>query len=246
MLIVGNWKMNGDLAANARLLDGLLEVGEPPCEMAVCAPHVYLSPCARRLEGSGIALGAQDVSQHAGGAYTGEVSARMLADIGCRYVIVGHSERRTGHGESHVQIAAKLRRAWDAGLTPILCIGETLAEHQAGRKRAVLREQLHGALPDILTDAMRPLVLAYEPVWAIGSGLAAAPDVVQEVHRFLRDELASLGAPRTPILYGGSMKPETAGALLALPDVDGGLIGGASLSARDFIAIAYAAKQSSV
>jgi triosephosphate isomerase len=241
MLIVGNWKMNGDLHANAVLLDGLLEVDSAPAEMVLCAPHVYLSPCAQRLAGGAIALGAQDVSQHERGAYTGEVSAAMLADIGCRYVIVGHSERKTGHQESDAMIEAKLRRAWDAGLTPILCVGETLTEYEAGRTRDVLRAQLRG----VLVGGVQQLVVAYEPVWAIGTGLAAAPALVQEVHQFLRCELSDLGAGRAPILYGGSMKPDTATALLALPDVDGGLIGGASLNANDFLAIANAVKRSS-
>jgi triosephosphate isomerase len=245
MLIVGNWKMNGDRASNVQLLRALLEAGETPCSLAICAPHVYLADCAAQLHGSAISLGAQDVSQHERGAYTGEVSAAMLADIGCRYVIVGHSERRVGHHESDALVAAKLRRAWEAGLTPILCTGETRDEYYEGRTQVVLRAQLRGALAGIsaTADAVA-LIVAYEPVWAIGTGLAATPSLVQEVHQFLRRELAQLLPRRVPLLYGGSMKPDTAAALLALPDVDGGLVGGASLNAREFLAIANAAKQS--
>jgi triosephosphate isomerase len=242
MLIVGNWKMNGNSASNAQLLRALLAAGQTQCALAICAPLVYLAACAEQLDGSAIALGAQDVSQYEGGARTGDVSASMLADIGCRYVIVGHSERRTGHQENHAQIAAKLQRAWEAGLTPILCIGETSGEYEAGHTQAVLSAQLRGALTGTNAGA---LVVAYEPVWAIGTGLAAAPSVVQEVHRFLRAELAQLLPQPVPLLYGGSMQPDTAAALLALPDVDGGLVGGASLNAGSLLAIANAAKQSS-
>lgn len=245
MLIVGNWKMNGSLAANARLLDAVATV-DTPCALAVCAPHVYLHACAARLKDSNVALGAQDLSQHNVGAYTGEVSAAMLADVGCRYVIVGHSERRTCHREDDALIGAKLRRAWQAGLTPILCIGETLAEYQSNETEAVLRTQLRGALAVAMeVGAAGELVVAYEPVWAIGTGLSAAPEVVRAVHQFLRNELGRLLPQRVPLLYGGSIKPDSAAALLALPNVDGGLVGGAALDANDFLAIARAAKRSS-
>lgn len=246
MLIVGNWKMNGSLAANARLLDALTLAGDITCSLVVCAPYVYLRDCAARLKGSVVALGAQDLSQHEAGAYTGEVSAAMLVDVGCAYVIVGHSERRTGHHESDVLIGAKLRCAWQAGLTPILCIGETLAEYQAGETQAMLRTQLRGGLAAAIERGLAgELVVAYEPVWAIGTGLAAAPEVVREVHQFLRCELEQLLPQQVPLLYGGSIKPANAAALLALPNVDGGLLGGAALDANDFLAIARAAKRSS-
>jgi triosephosphate isomerase len=245
MLVVGNWKMNGSLAANARLLDALAAAGDITCSLVVCVPHVYMRDCAALLDGSAVALGAQDLSQHDAGAYTGEVSAAMLADVGCGYVIVGHSERRTRHHESDVLIGAKLRRAWHAGLIPILCIGETLAEYQAGETQAVLRTQLRGALAGAMEEgAASELVVAYEPVWAIGTGLSAAPELVREVHQFLRYELEQLFPRRVPLLYGGSIKPASAAALLALPNVDGGLVGGAALEARDFLAIARAAKRS--
>jgi triosephosphate isomerase len=246
VLIVGNWKMNGSLAANARLLDALAAASDIPCALGVCAPHVYLRDCAARLEGSAVAVGAQDLSQHDAGAHTGEVSAAMLADVGCCYVIVGHSERRTSHRENDVLIGVKLRRAWQAGLIPILCIGETLAEYQAGETQAVLRTQLRGALAAAMEDgAAAELVVAYEPVWAIGTGLSAAPEEVRVVHQFLRDELEQLLPRHVPLLYGGSVKPANAAALFALPNVDGGLVGGAALNAHDFLAIARAAKRSS-
>jgi triosephosphate isomerase len=229
-LVAGNWKMHGSRASIAALLDALVKEN-PGSGCAVCAPFPYLAQVAERLRGSTIAWGAQNVSEHAQGAYTGEVSASMLAEFGCRYVIVGHSERRQLCGESDAQAAAKFAAVRAAGMTPILCVGETLEERDAGRTEAVVARQL--AAVDFKDG-----VLAYEPVWAIGTGRNATPEQAQAVHAFLRKKVPS-GAP---ILYGGSVKPQNAAALFAMPDVDGGLIGGASLVAKDFLDIAKAAK----
>jgi triosephosphate isomerase len=227
-LVAGNWKMHGSRASIAALLDAL--VAATPSGCAVCAPFPYLAQVAERLRGSRIAWGAQNVSEHAQGAYTGEVSAAMLAEFGCRYVIVGHSERRHIYGETDQQAAAKLAAVRAAGMTPILCVGETLAEREAGKTEAVVARQL-GAVD--FGDA----VLAYEPVWAIGTGRNATPEQAQEVHGFLRQRVGA----QTPILYGGSVKPQNAAQIFAMPDVDGGLIGGASLVAKDFLDIVKAA-----
>ena len=227
-LVAGNWKMHGSRASIAALLDALVE--ENPAGCAVCVPFPYLAQVAERLRGSPIAWGAQNVSEHAQGAYTGETSAAMLAEFGCRYVIVGHSERRQLYCETDAQVAAKFAAARAAGMTPILCVGETLAERDAGKTEAVVARQL-GAV------AFEDGVLAYEPVWAIGTGRNATPEQAQAVHAFLRKKVPS----ETPILYGGSVKPQNAAAIFAMPDVDGGLIGGASLVAKDFLDIAKAA-----
>ena len=199
-------------------------------ESAVCVPFPYLAQAAERLKGTAIAWGAQNVSEHAQGAYTGEVSAAMLTEFGCRYVLVGHSERRQIYGETDAVAAAKFAAAQGAGLRPIFCIGETLAERDAGRTEEVVARQLDAVLGRCkFGDA----VLAYEPVWAIGTGRTASPEQVQAVHGFLRKRMSAA----TRILYGGSVKPDNAAAIFALPDVDGGLIGGAALVAKDFIAI---------
>ncbi|HEX6692303.1 MAG TPA: triose-phosphate isomerase [Burkholderiales bacterium] len=231
-LVAGNWKMHGSLAANRALLDALVGGLPQGVECAVCVPFPYLAQAAERLKGTALAWGAQNVSEHAEGAYTGEVSAAMLKELGCRYAIVGHSERRQLYRESDAQVAAKFAAAQGAGLTPVLCVGETLAEREAGRTEEVVGRQL---------DAVRfsNAVLAYEPVWAIGTGRTASPEQAQAVHAFLRRKVAL----ETPILYGGSVKPQNAAAIFAMPDVDGGLIGGASLVAQDFLAIARAAKK---
>jgi len=232
-LVAGNWKMHGSLAANAALLDALVGAG---VECAVCVPFPYLAQAAERLKGTRVSLGAQTVSEHASGAYTGEVSAGMLREFGCRYVLVGHSERRQLFGESDARVAAKFAVARAAGLTPILCVGETLEERDAGHTQAVVARQLDAVLAKgDLGDA----VLAYEPVWAIGTGRTATPQQAQEVHAFLRLRVK----PQTCILYGGSVKPDNAASLFAMPDVDGGLIGGASLVAQDFIAICRMAQR---
>ena len=227
-LVAGNWKMHGSRASIAALLDALVKAGPRNC--AVCSPFPYLAQVADRLRGSPIPWGAQNVSEHAQGAYTGEVSAAMLAEFGCRYVIVGHSERRQIYGETDQQVAAKFAAVKAAGMTPILCVGETLQEREAGRTEEVVARQL---APVQFKDA----VLAYEPVWAIGTGRNATPEQAQAVHAFLRRKVSS----ETPILYGGSVKPQNAAAIFAMPDVDGGLIGGASLVAKDFLQIVEAA-----
>ena len=227
-LVAGNWKMHGSRASNAALLDALVQAS-PRSGCAVCVPFPYLAQVAERLRGTPIAWGAQNVSEHAQGAYTGEVSAAMLAEFGCRYVIVGHSERRHVYGETDQQVAAKFAAAGGAGMTPILCVGETLAEREAGKTQAVVERQL-GAVD------FREGVLAYEPVWAIGTGRNATPEQAQEVHAFLRRQVGV----ETPILYGGSVKPQNAAQIFAMPDVDGGLIGGASLVAKDFLDIVKA------
>ena len=232
-LVAGNWKLHGSRKSNRALLEGLI-AAVPQAQgvgCAVCVPFPYLGEVAGQLKGTSIAWGAQNVSEHAQGAYTGEVSAAMLAEFGCRYVIVGHSERRQLYGETDAQAAAKFAAVKSAGMTPILCVGETLQERDAGRTEDVVARQL-GAVK--FEDG----VLAYEPVWAIGTGRNATPDQAQAVHAFLRKRVAAT----TTILYGGSVKPQNAAALFAMPDIDGGLIGGASLVAKDFIDIVKAAK----
>ena len=230
-LVAGNWKMHGSREANRTLLDDIVAgAGNAAVRCVVCPPFPYLAQVAERLRGTPVAWGGQNVSEHKQGAYTGEVSAAMLAEFGCRYVIVGHSERRSLYGETDAQVAAKFAAARAAGLTPILCVGETLAEREAGRTDEVVARQL-GAVK------FEGGVLAYEPVWAIGTGRNATPEQAQEVHAFLRKRVAG----ETPILYGGSVKPQNAVAIFAMPDVDGGLIGGASLVAGDFLAIVRAA-----
>jgi triosephosphate isomerase (TIM) len=240
-LVVGNWKMNGGLATNARLLDRLVSEWQPSGGrvLAVCVPYPYLGQAQAALASSAIAWGAQDVSAHAAGAFTGDVSAGMLVEFGCRYAIVGHSERRHLHGESDVEVAQKAKAALSAGITPIVCVGETLAERDAGTTQAVVRRQL-GAVVDVLDADLARIVLAYEPVWAIGTGRTATPAQAQEVHASLRAELAKGGAADICLLYGGSVKAASAAALFAMADVDGGLVGGASLDADEFLAIARA------
>jgi triosephosphate isomerase len=232
-LVAGNWKMHGNRASNRALLDAVLAgiKGLQGVECAVCVPFPYLGEVAERLKGTSLAWGAQNVSEHAQGAYTGEVAAAMLKEFGCRYVLVGHSERRQLYGETDAMVAAKFKAVRAQGMTPILCIGETLAEREAGRTEEVVARQL-GAVQ------FEGGVLAYEPVWAIGTGKTATPEQAQAVHAFLRPKVPA----GTTILYGGSVKKDNAAVLFALPDVDGGLIGGAALVAADFVAIAAAAQ----
>jgi triosephosphate isomerase len=239
-LIAGNWKMNGSLASNATLLNGILE-GLPAsvgADVAVCAPMPYLAQVHSLVAGSPVDCGAQDVSCHEQGAYTGETSAAMLRDLGCRYVIVGHSERRQYHGEHDDQIATKAQRALAAGVTPIVCVGETLAEREAGRTEFVVKRQL-SAVIHAVGHCTSEIVVAYEPVWAIGTGRTASPEQAQFVHSVLRAQLqaATPNAGRVRILYGGSMNAGNASDLLGQPDIDGGLIGGASLKSADFLSI---------
>jgi triosephosphate isomerase len=244
-LIAGNWKMNGLLAANEALVKAMLEglqAGEPAADMALCAPAPYLAQLQALLKDSAIAWGAQDVSAHEQGAYTGEVSAAMLRDFACRYAIVGHSERRQYHGETDVTVATKAQRALALGITPIVCVGETLAEREGGQTESVVKRQL-AAVIHAVAHCTSEIVVAYEPVWAIGTGKTATPEMAQQVHAVLRAQLsaATQHPERVHILYGGSMNAANAASLLAQPDIDGGLIGGASLKAADFLQIVAAA-----
>lgn len=243
-LIAGNWKLNGSLASNAELLAALAAAPEAAAvDCAVCVPYPYLAQVQGLIGGQTIAVGAQDVSEYSAGAYTGEVSASMLAEFGCRYVIVGHSERRTLFGEQDAQVARKAAATLKAGLVPIVCVGETLEERDAGRAMQVIGRQLD-ALREVLdAAAIATVVIAYEPVWAIGTGRSASVEQVAEVHAGIRGWLVEYCATPAAVklLYGGSVKPDNAAALFAVPDVDGGLIGGASLVARDFLAICRAA-----
>jgi len=245
-LVAGNWKMNGSLASAKALVEGIKAgMGAiSTAEMAVCPPYVYIPRVAELLAGSAIGLGAQDLSDQAAGAYTGEVAADMLTDIGCKYVIVGHSERRNIYGESDAFTAGKFVAARKAGLVPILCVGELLEEREQGVTEQVVGRQLDAIIALDGAAAFGSAVIAYEPVWAIGTGKTATPDQAQEVHAFIRGKLAALDAAvagQVQILYGGSMNPGNAAELLAMPDIDGGLIGGAALKPADFLAIGKAA-----
>ena len=246
LTIIGNWKMNGSLSANQQLIQGLLGSGladmAKNARLALCVPYPYLIQVADLLANSGIGLGAQDVSDHPNGAYTGDVSANMLQELGCQYVIVGHSERRQYHHEGDGLVARKAKAALQANMTPIICVGETEEEHDDGKTLVVVRRQLQAVL-DLLQGQVASCVLAYEPVWAIGTGKVPTPAQAQDVHRELRLQLAKFdaeAASKVAILYGGSLKPDNAKDLLAMPDIDGGLVGGASLSAEDFLALCQA------
>jgi triosephosphate isomerase len=246
--VAGNWKMHGSLTANQRLLDavraGADEVDGVDC--VVCVPFPYLAQAEGALRGSRVAVGAQTLSEHDIGAFTGEVSGAMLRDFGCRYVIVGHSERRALYGERDAQIAAKFVAAQRAGLTPILCVGETLEEREQGVTAEVVGRQLDAVLDAAGVAAFGAAVMAYEPVWAIGTGRTASPQQAQSVHEMVRARIAARDAQvgaNVSILYGGSVKAGNAAELFAMPDVDGGLIGGASLVAEDFLSIVRAARK---
>lgn len=242
-LVVGNWKMNGRLASNRNLLDALLASPVHGIDRVVCVPSVYLGQVAALIKNAKFGLGAQNVSELNDGAVTGEISAGMLADLSCTHVIVGHSERRAFFGETDELVLRKAVAAFNAGLVPIICIGETLPERDHGLVEQVLQRQLEPLLNVDDVELVSRVVIAYEPVWAIGSGLSAAPQQVQEVLAFVRNFLAarSVKGANVRILYGGSVKPSTASDLFSLPDCDGGLIGGASLLAEEFIAICKAA-----
>jgi len=241
-LVAGNWKMHGSHSANAELLAGIIAARPFVCDVAVCVPFPYLSETAVALAGSDIRWGAQDCSAQEQGAYTGEVSAGMLHEFGCRYAIVGHSERRAYHAESDQLVADKAKAALARGVTPIVCVGETLAQREAGETDAVVKRQL-SAVIHTLGHCVGEMVVAYEPVWAIGTGKTATPEQAQAVHALLRAQLhaATPHADVMPILYGGSVKPDNAATLFSQPDIDGGLIGGASLKVADFVAICRAA-----
>ncbi len=245
-LVAGNWKMNGDSAANAALVDGIV-AGLPASdavELLVCPPYPYVSAVASQIDGSAVTLGAQNVSEHESGAFTGEVSGSMLRESGCQYVIVGHSERRALMGETSNIVAAKFQAALESGLQPILCVGETLEQREAGQTQTVIDEQLNAVLDSAGIEAFEAAVIAYEPVWAIGTGMTASPEQAQDVHRHIRAALEARNesvAAGVKILYGGSVKGDNAAGLFSKPDIDGGLIGGASLKSEDFLAIAEAA-----
>ena len=244
--VVGNWKLNGSLAANEALLKALLrEIPQQhPVACAVCVPSPYLAQAGGLLQGSGIAWGAQDVSRFDKGAYTGDVSAAMVAEFGARYAIVGHSERRTVFGDTDAVVVDKYAAARRAKLTPIFCVGETLEEREQGRTQAVLGRQVDALLAKCGVAELDGGIVAYEPVWAIGTGRTATSAQAQEAHAFLRERVGQKDkavASRLPILYGGSVKAANAAELFAMPNVDGGLIGGASLVAEDFVAIWRAA-----
>ena len=243
-LVAANWKMNGSLSANADWAAAFVpKAADLRCDVVVCAPFVYLCTLGRSFAPA--ELGAQDLSERTAGAFTGDVSGEMLADVGCRWVIVGHSERRQLHGEADATVAAKAARALQAGLRPIVCVGETLEQREAGRTEAVVSAQLAAVLGAIGSDGLSRGALAYEPVWAIGTGRNATPAQAQEVHGALRAQVArqaTSAAAGLRILYGGSVKPANAGELFSQQDIDGGLIGGASMSAADFLAICAAAR----
>ena len=247
-LIAGNWKMNTNraeaIALAQAVAEGARSLGQ--VDLAVCPPSVYLDAVGSALKGQPVALGAQNMYHEPAGAFTGEISAAMLVDLGCRYVILGHSERRHVLGETDQQINLKVFAALDAGLTPIVCVGELLSEREAGETEAVVRRQFDGSLAGLSAEAIERVVIAYEPVWAIGTGKVATPAQAQEVHLDLRKLLVSRYnddlADRVRIQYGGSVKPANAGELLSQPDIDGALVGGASLKADDFIGIAQACR----
>ena len=243
-LIAGNWKMNGSLAANEALVNAILAgMPVPACDVALCVPAAYLAQMQGLTQGTAIDLGAQDVSEHASGAFTGEIAGVMLKEFGVRYCIVGHSERRQYHAESDAVVAAKAQFALASGITPIVCVGETLAEREAGKTEEVVKRQL-AAVIHANVHCISEIVVAYEPVWAIGTGKTATTEQAQQVHAVLRAQLkaATPQADRVHILYGGSMNAANAAQLLAQPDIDGGLVGGASLKAVDFLSIIAAAQ----
>lgn len=245
-LVAANWKMNGSLAANATWFEAFAGGSAAlSCDVVVCAPYPYLVPlAAMQKRGPTVELGAQDLSERAPGAFTGDVAAVMLKDVGCVWAIVGHSERRQWHGESDAQVAAKAEQAIAAGLRPLVCIGETLDERESGRTSEVVQSQLAAILDRVGASALARGALAYEPVWAIGTGRNASPQQAQDVHQLLRRQVAAAdlqAAGQLRIVYGGSVKPGNAAELFAQADIDGGLIGGASLVAADFLEICRAA-----
>lgn len=243
-IVAGNWKLNGSLAFNRALMNTLVPALSPAAETVVIPPLPYLDGLIREYAGKGFAFGAQDVGVHAQGAFTGDLAAEMLADIGCRYVLVGHSERRQYQGESSELVAEKFMAARRAGLMPVLCVGESLHQRETGHTEWVIEKQLKPVFDLAGAQGLADAVIAYEPVWAIGTGKTATPEQAQEVHAFIRGEVAAFDAKiasSLPILYGGSVKAANAAELFNQPDVDGGLVGGASLLAQEFIAIMAAA-----
>lgn len=245
-LVAGNWKMHGNLAQNKALLDAVNAgmAGVKGMKAAVCVPYPYLPQAQSLLQGTGISWGAQNLSQYDKGAFTGEVSASMLKDFGCKYVLVGHSERRAIYGEDDMTVALKFEAAEKAGLTPILCVGETLEERESGVTEEVVGRQLDAVMGRLGVAVLTRAVVAYEPVWAIGTGKTASPEQAQAVHAFIRNKIAGHSADVANglvVLYGGSVKGANAAELFTMPDIDGGLIGGASLDAHEFLTICRAA-----
>ncbi len=238
-IIAGNWKMNGTIAETERLIKDLLESSSKNEKtiVVICPPFTSLYVADKLLQGSQIALGAQNMSEHQRGAYTGEVAADMLLTLGVQYVILGHSERRRYHAENDRLVNAKAITAHAAGLIPIICVGETLQHREKGQTEQVVSQQVDGALAGLSSDLIAKTVMAYEPVWAIGTGKTATPEMAQAVHRFIREKVAEVDkevAETLPVLYGGSVKPDNAAGLLSQPDIDGALVGGASLKAAEF------------
>ncbi|QPK63524.1 triose-phosphate isomerase [Methylomonas sp. LL1] len=242
-LIMGNWKMNGSREEGLQLAKALADgLGNVTQEVAVCVPFVYLSDVRGALAGSTIALGAQNVADQAAGAYTGEVSASMLVDCGCKYALVGHSERRSYYGDTNQSVASRFCQALKQNLIPVLCVGETLDEREQDRTFQVVDEQLDAVIEAAGIEAFEKAVIAYEPVWAIGTGKTASDEQAQEVHHYIRQRIAEKNqaiAEKVQILYGGSVKPDNAKGLFAMPDIDGGLVGGASLDAKGFLQICH-------
>ncbi|MBD3333869.1 triose-phosphate isomerase [candidate division GN15 bacterium] len=246
-IIAGNWKMNKTATEAEALLRGLLDGDSrtDKAQLLVCPPYTALETAGKLLKGSHIALGAQDISEHEEGAYTGDISAQMILTLGATYVILGHSERRQYHAETDQLVNAKVKTALNAGLTPIICVGETLEQRENNETESVVAAQVKGTLADLASDQLKNVVIAYEPVWAIGTGKTATPEQAQQMHQFIREKVAEKdteAADLLPILYGGSMKPKNAADLLGQKDIDGGLIGGASLDADNFIGILKAAR----
>ncbi|WFP50224.1 triose-phosphate isomerase [Methylomonas sp. EFPC3] len=242
-LIMGNWKMNGSREEGQKLAQALADgLGNVEQEVAVCVPFVYLSDIRTILASSPIALGAQNVADQAAGAYTGEVSAAMLADVGCKYALVGHSERRSYYGDTNASVAKRFAQALSKGVVPVLCVGETLEEREQDKTFQVVDEQLDAVIAEAGIEAFEKAVIAYEPVWAIGTGKVATDEQAQEVHQYIRKRIADRNAAiaeKVQILYGGSVKPDNAKGLFAQPDIDGGLVGGASLDAQGFLQICH-------
>lgn len=242
-LIMGNWKMNGSRADGQQLAKALAEgLGAVSQEVAVCVPFVYLSDIANVLGDSGIKLGAQNVADQASGAYTGEISAAMLKDCRCKYALVGHSERRSYYGDTDQSVAQRFCHAQKQGVVPVLCVGETLEEREQDKTFEVIDQQLNAVIEAAGVEALQDAVIAYEPVWAIGTGKTATDEQAQEVHHYIRQQIAARNAEiagKLQILYGGSVKPDNAKALFAMPDIDGGLVGGASLDAAGFLKICH-------
>ncbi len=245
-LVVGNWKMNGGQSQNAALIDGFRGSVPEGVDVVVCPPYPYLAQVKTLVAGAGVGLGAQDLSPRKGGAFTGDVAASMLLDVGCEWVLVGHSERRTLHGEDNRLVAEKVAAALDAGLTPILCVGETLDERDGDRAEAVVSAQVAAVVDVLGLVAMAKVVVAYEPVWAIGTGRTATPEQAEVMHACIREGLrvAGVAADGVRILYGGSVTAANAASLFAMPDIDGALVGGASLVADGFSSICAAAAAS--